>query len=85
MDFATVFKTFNSAEANLVAAQLESAGFEPTVLNELSSLTLGSAITAGSIRVQVPESQSADARALIESTVNAQPASEADESSPSDL
>ena len=83
MDFTTVFKTFNSAEANLIAAQLEAAGFEPTVLNELSSLTLGSAITAGSIRVQVPESQSADSRALIDSTVNAPSVPEADASAPS--
>ncbi len=70
MDFATVFKTFNSAEANLVAAQLEAAGFEPTVLNELSTLTLGSPITSGGIRVEVPEAQSADALALINSTIN---------------
>ena len=72
MDFVTVFKTFNSAEANLIAAQLESAGFEPTVINELSTLTLGSPIASGSIRVQVPESQSVDARALIDSTINAE-------------
>ncbi len=71
MDFATVFKTFNSAEANLIAAQLEAAGFEPTILNEYSTLTLGSPNTAGGIRVQVPETQAVDARALIDSTVNA--------------
>lgn len=70
MDFATVFKTFNSAEANLVAAQLEAAGFEPHVVNELASLALGSPISAGGIRVQVPEAQSADALALINSTIN---------------
>jgi hypothetical protein len=74
MDFAIVFKTLNSAEANLVASQLEAAGFEPTVVNELSSLTLGSPISAGGISVQVPESQSADARALIEATVNSKSA-----------
>lgn len=70
MDFATVFKTFNSAEANLIAAQLEAAGFEPTVLNELSTLTLGSPMADGGIRVQVPEAQFVDARALIDSTIN---------------
>lgn len=73
MDFTTVFKAFNSAEANLVAAQLEAAGFEPTVINELSSLDLGSPISSGGIRVQVPEAQATDARALIESTINAKP------------
>ncbi len=76
MDFATVFNTFNSAEANLIAAQLEAAGFEPTVLNEFSSLALGSPISAGGIRVQVPEAQFADARALIDSTINSKPASD---------
>ncbi len=75
MDFATVFKTFNSAEANLIAAQLEAAGFEPTILNELSTLDLGSSITSGGIRVQVPESQFTDARALIDSTINSQDSS----------
>jgi hypothetical protein len=70
MDFVTVFETFNSAEASLVAAQLEAAGFEPTILNEYSTLTLGSLNAAGGIRVQVPEAQSADARALIDSTIN---------------
>lgn len=72
MDFATVFTTFNSAEANLIVAQLEAAGFEPAVLNELSNLTLGSPIADGGIRVQVPEAQSAEARALIESTINSE-------------
>jgi hypothetical protein len=72
MDFATVFKTFNSAEANLIAAQLEAAGFEPTILNENSTLTLGSPNTAGGIRVQVPEAQSKDARELIDSTINSE-------------
>ncbi len=70
MDFATVFTTFNSAEANLIAAQLEAAGFEPNVVNELSSLALGSPISAGGIRVQVPEAQGADAIELINSTIN---------------
>lgn len=76
MDFATVFKTFNSAEANLVAAQLEAAGFEPTILNEYSTLTLGSPNTAGGIRVQVPEAQAIDARALIDSTINSETTSD---------
>ncbi len=71
MDFKTVFQTFNSAEANLVVAQLEAAGFEPNILNEFSTLTLLSSNTGGGIQVQVPEAQAADARALINSTINA--------------
>lgn len=79
MDFTTVFETFNSAEANLIASQLEVAGFEPTILNEFSTLTLGGANTAGGIRVQVPEAQGRDARLLVESTINSR-----DETSASD-
>ena len=70
MDFTTVFETFNSAEANLTAAQLEAAGFQPTILNEFSTLTLAAPNTAGGIRVQVPTEQSAEARALLDSTIN---------------
>ena len=70
MTFVTVFKSLNSAEANLVATQLEAAGFNPTVVNELSSLDLGSPISASGIRVQVPEDQSADARELLDATIN---------------
>ena len=76
MDFATVFKTFNSAEANVIVAQLEAAGFQPRIVNELSTLTLGMPSTSGGIQVQVPESQSANARALLDSTVNAKSPSE---------
>ena len=67
MTFATVFQTFNAAEAELVQSRLEAAGFQASVLNEMSSLTLGSPIAAGGISVQVPQEQALDARALIES------------------
>ncbi|MEO7297681.1 MAG: DUF2007 domain-containing protein [Verrucomicrobiota bacterium] len=70
MDFETVFETFNSAEANLIASQLEVAGFEPTILNEFSTLTLGAPNTAGGIRVQVAQGRAADARALVHSTID---------------
>lgn len=82
MDFKTVFQTFNSAEADLVKAQLEAAGFEPAIVNEFSTLTLLSATNSGGVGVQVPEAQAADARALIESTINAMPDSNSGETPP---
>ena len=70
MDLVTVFKTINPAEADLVCAQLEAAGFEASVVNENANLALAPG-TAGGIRVQVPDSQAADARALLASTIGA--------------
>ena len=70
MDLVTVFKTINPAEADLVRAQLEAAGFEANVVNENANLSLAPG-TASGIRVQVPDVEAADARALIASTVAA--------------
>jgi hypothetical protein len=66
MDFATVFKSLNAAEAELIASQLEAAGFDVTLRNEFSALTLPS--TSG-VWVQVPAAQAADAQALLDDTV----------------
>ena len=84
MKLVTVFTTLNLAEADLVASELEAAGFDVTIPDEYSSLTLGSAgaqtnlsNSSGSarggagIRVQVPEEQAVDARALLDATVAA--------------
>jgi hypothetical protein len=63
----TVFRTFNPAEAQLIRARLEAAGFAAQVTHELSALSLeGYALAAGGIRVEVPEDSAAEARALIE-------------------
>ena len=71
MDFVTVFTTLNSAEADLVRSQLEASGFEVTINTEYATLELTPPTTAGGIRVQVPASQSEDAKALLDQTVNA--------------
>lgn len=68
MSPTTIYKAFNPAEAQLVRSRLEAAGFHPFVADELSALSIdGYAITAGGIRVQVPESEAADAKAFLES------------------
>jgi len=68
MGFTTVFTTLNSAEAALISARLESAGFEVNVIGELASQSLA----IGGILVQVEESQAPDARALLESETKEQ-------------
>ena len=67
MELKTVFTSFSPAEANLVHGRLEAAGFKPFVHGELAGLSLGGYTpAAGGIRVQVPEDQFAEARALVE-------------------
>ena len=68
MELITVFLSFNPAEAQLVRSRLDAAGFHATVANEASALTLeGYALSAGGVRVQVPETEAEDAKALIAS------------------
>ncbi len=78
MELITVFTTLNLAEADLAASELEAAGFDVMIPDEYSALSLGSsggqtglssAKSSGGIRVQVPEDQAAEARALIEATI----------------
>lgn len=85
MEFTTVFTTFNPAEADLVASQLEAAGFDATVMNALANLTLGAPATSGSIRVEVPQAQAVEARALLDATItsNNPPPADADAASDS--
>jgi hypothetical protein len=65
MQFVTVFPTFNSAEAQLVRARLEAAGFHPFVANENAAPWIGGYSTATTINVQVPEEEAAEAKALL--------------------
>ncbi|HVR37351.1 MAG TPA: DUF2007 domain-containing protein [Methylomirabilota bacterium] len=77
MSFTVVFKTFSSAEAQIVRSRLDAAGFDATVINEIASLSMeGYSMAAGGIGVQVPASQAEDARRLIHSS----PASSSDPS-----
>jgi Putative prokaryotic signal transducing protein len=67
MDFVTIFKAFSPAEAQLVRSRLEAANFHPFVADELSALSMeGYSMAIGGIRVQVPESEAADARDFLD-------------------
>ena len=66
MKLVTISTAFNPADAQLTRSRLDAAGFYAVVTNELSALSLdGYALAAGGIRVQVPESEAADAREFL--------------------
>jgi hypothetical protein len=65
MDFATVFSTFNQAEAQLVRSMLEAANFLPHVANENASAWLGGTSSATMLRAEVPEAGAADAKEFL--------------------
>jgi hypothetical protein len=68
MQLVTVSSAFNPADAQLTRSRLEAAGFHAIVTNELSALSMeGYALATGGIRVQVPESEAADAKEFLES------------------
>lgn len=64
----TVFRTFEPIEAQLVRSRLDAAGFHAEVMHELSSLSMeGYSMSTGGVKVQVPNSEAAAARELIDS------------------
>jgi len=68
MKLVTVFTALNPAQAQLTHSRLQAAGFHSVVTGELAALSMeGYALTAGGIRVQVPESEAEDALTLINS------------------
>ncbi len=66
MDMVTVFRTFNSVEAQVIRGRLEAAGLFARVRNEQSVLAGGAGIAGVEYLVDVPEAEAAAARALIE-------------------
>ena len=53
--------------SKLVASRLDAAGFHPFVADEAAALGMeGYALAVGGIRVQVPESEAAEATAFLE-------------------
>jgi len=67
MNPVTVYKALNPADAQLVFSRLEAAGFHPFVADERAALSMdGYALAAGGIRVQLPESEFADAREFLD-------------------
>ena len=68
MQLKTVFRAFNSAEAQLVRSQREAAEFDVFGADESSALAIECHVLgAGGIRVQVPEDREADAREFLKS------------------
>ena len=62
-----VFRSFNVVEADLIAANLSSAGMHPVVHNAQSAISLeGGGIAGGGVRVFVPEVEYEDAAQLID-------------------
>jgi hypothetical protein len=69
MEPVVVYRTFSIADAHVVRASLESAGFHAEVIDELASLSMeGYSMATGGVRVMVPGEEAEEARALIEST-----------------
>ncbi len=70
MKLVTVHQAFNPADAGLVRSRLEAAGFHPFVAHETSALSMdGYAMAAGGILVQVAETEAAEARAFLTTSV----------------
>lgn len=66
MDMVTISRLFNPADAQLVRARLDAAGFHPVVVHELSALSLdGYGLAAGGILVQVPEAEAKEAEQFL--------------------
>lgn len=66
MNLVTIFKAFSPADAQLVRSRLEAAGFHAEVFGELSALSMeGYSVATGGIRVQVPESEAAEAKEFL--------------------
>jgi len=67
MDFVTVAKALNSAEAELIRSRLEANGFLVNVKNEDAAATFGYSLELGGEEIQVLENQAESARALLQS------------------
>ena len=73
MNLTTVFQAFNPADAQMVRARLEVAGFHPWVAHEGAALSMdGYAMAIGGILVQVPEDEAAEAKAFLDSAQDTQ-------------
>jgi hypothetical protein len=74
VDRVTVFSSFSGPEAQLLCARLRTAGLQATVEGEAAAFSMeGYSLATGGIRVQVPENEYDDARALIKSVESDEP------------
>ena len=74
MDRVTVFSSFSEPESQLVCARLRTDELEATGEGEAAAFSMeGYSLATGGIRVQVPENEHDDARALIKSVESDEP------------
>jgi hypothetical protein len=67
MKSITIATSFNLAEAGLLSSRLEAAGFHPFIGNENASAWLGGTMsTASMLRIEVPETEAADAKEFLD-------------------
>ena len=67
MDFVTVSRAANPAEADLVRSRLEANGFQVNLKDEKDAVSFGFGLSIGGVQVQVPEDQAESARGLLAS------------------
>jgi hypothetical protein len=67
MDFITVSRAVNPAEAELTRSFLEANGFTVNLTSEVTAIDFGYGVPVGGIQVQVPEAQAESARTLLQS------------------
>jgi len=63
MKLVTIFKAWNLSEAQLVSSRLEAADFNPILVNEYTATVFGGIFP---VRVQVPETEAADAKEFLD-------------------
>jgi hypothetical protein len=66
MDFITVSRAVNPAEAELTRSFLEANGFSVNLISEVTALDFGYGLPVGGIQVQVPADQAESARTLLQ-------------------
>jgi hypothetical protein len=67
MKLVTIATLLNPAEAHLLRARLETAGFHPQIVHEHAALSLGGySLAAGGILVQVPECEAHEVRQFLQ-------------------
>jgi len=66
MKLVTIATNFYLAEAELVRARLEAAGFHPFIANQNAAGWIGGTSTATMLRIEVPENEAADVKEFLE-------------------
>ena len=66
MEPTTVYQTLNIAQADMICAHLQSAGFEARLSHDLATLSMeGYALAPGGVMIKVPAHEAEEARAFI--------------------